>query len=121
MPKVKGEVGVDLNTSEIVCSNGKRYATPLKLPGAGATQAPLPTRLPPKDCGGQSVDGIEPECEIIQGRKVACFNNLRKAYWKVGRVTEHAANVRKDWQHNSPSPSFARTKRLRWNPCMSVA
>ncbi len=43
--------------------------------------------------------GLSRNAKLSKGVKLPVSNNLRKAYWKVGRVTEHAANVRKDWQH----------------------
>ncbi|WP_434782764.1 MAG: RNA-guided endonuclease TnpB family protein [Ferrovum myxofaciens] len=99
LPKVKGEVGVDLNTSEIVCSNGKRYATPLKLQVLEQRKRRYQRACRRKVAAAKVSMGLSRNAKLSKGVKLPVSNNLRKAYWKVGRVTEHAANVRKDWQH----------------------
>jgi transposase, IS605 OrfB family, central region len=98
LPTASGEVGIDLNVKEVVCSNGKRYAIPGKLKTLEQRKRRYQRASRRKVAAAKVAMGLEPNAKLSKGMRLPVSNNLKKAFRKVGRVSGSIANVRKDWQ-----------------------
>lgn len=98
---VANETGIDLNTKELVCSDGKRYATPTRLRELDQRKRRYQRACKRKIAAAKKTLGLAPNAALPKGTRLPISNNLRKAFRKVGRVSDRIANVRKDWQHKT--------------------
>ncbi|WP_297501235.1 RNA-guided endonuclease TnpB family protein [Ferrovum sp.] len=98
LPTASWEVGIDLNVKEVVCSNGKRYAIPGKLKILEQRKRRYQRASRRKVAAAKVAMGLASNAKLLKGMRLPLSNNLKKAYRKVGRVSESIANVRKDWQ-----------------------
>ncbi len=98
---VASETGIDLNTKELVCSSGKRYATPPRLRALDVRKRRYQRACKRKVAAAKRAMGRDPKASLPKGVRLPISNNLRKAHRKVGRVAERIANVRRDWQHKT--------------------
>lgn len=99
LPASRREIGIDLNTAEIVCSNGQRFQTPVQLKALELRKRRYQRACKRKVSAAKVKLGLAPNAPLPKGTRLPISNNLRKAFLKVGRVSEHAANIRRDWQH----------------------
>lgn len=101
LPTSGQEVGIDFNTGDMVCSNGNRYPTPKQLLELEQRKRRYQRACKRKVASAKVKAGNAPNAALPKGVKLLVSNNLRRAYRKVGRVAEHATNIRRDWQHKT--------------------
>jgi putative transposase len=101
LPASPSAVGIDLNTKELVCSDGKRFQTPAQLQKLEQRKRRYQRACRRKVAAARVRAGLDPKAPIPKGTRLPTSNNLRKARLKVARTMEHAANVRRDWQHKT--------------------
>lgn len=99
LPASRREIGVDLNTAEVVCSNGQRFKTPAQLKVLEIRKSRYQRAYKRKVSAAKVKLGLAPNAPLPKGTRLPISNNLRLAFLKVGRVSERAANIRRDWQH----------------------
>ena len=101
LPVTIAETGIDLNTKDIVCSNGQRFRTPTTLRVCEERKRRYQRACARKFSAAKVAMGLAPNAKLAKGQRLPISNNLRKAFLKVGRVSEHAANIRRDFQHKT--------------------
>jgi putative transposase len=101
LPVSANETGIDLYTKEIVCSNGKRYRTPAQLAVLEERKQRHQRACKRKIAAAKVSMGLAPNAKLAKGQRLPISANLRKAFLKVGRVTERAANLRRDGPHKT--------------------
>lgn len=99
LPVSRQEIGIDLNTAEVVCSNGQRFKTPTRFKTLECRKRRYQRACKRKVTAAKVKLGLAPNAPLPKGTRLPISNNLRKAFLKVGRVSEHATNIRRDWQH----------------------
>jgi putative transposase len=100
LPVSANETGIDLYTKEIVCSNG-RYCTPAQLAVLEERKQRHQRACKRKIAAAKVSMGLAPNAKLAKGQRLPISANLRKAFLKVGRVTERAANLRRDGPHKT--------------------
>ena len=99
LPVTRQAIGIDLNTAEVVCSTGQRFKTPAQLKVLELRKRRYQRACKRKIAAAKVSLGLAPNAKLAKGQRLPISNNLRKAFLKVGRVSEHAASIRRDWQH----------------------
>ncbi|WP_126448216.1 RNA-guided endonuclease InsQ/TnpB family protein [Sulfuricystis multivorans] len=92
-------IGLDFNAGAIVDSKGRVHRLPQRLNDLEARKRRYQRAQRRKITAAKVRMGLEPNAPLPRGARLPVSNNLRKASRKVGRVQEHIAAIRSDWQH----------------------
>jgi putative transposase len=99
LPQVETRIGLDLNAGAVVDSQGRTHRLPKRLQDLAARQRRYQRAQRRKIAAAKVRMGLSPNAPLPKGTRLVASNNLKKASRKVGRVQEHIARIRRDWQH----------------------